>query len=355
MIELTIIQRAELERLNASSRLDLLTGKRVMAMLHLDRGKTVKQVSDAVLVSEQTIYKWIELFNKGDDSGNSVKGLFIKQYKIRDGDLIPEQQKRLIEHFSNHIAQNIQEVIEYIRVNFDEEYSRSGAIKLMNRLGFTFKKPKQIGLVASVDCQKQYIEQYEELRDSLPENEVIVFGDAVHPTHQSKPSGGWIYGDDKVAIKANSGRQRINILGALNIRDGKFNLIADEKINAQSVIKIIKNLEAIYPDKQTIHYFVDNARYFHANMVKEYQKNNKTRVKFHFLPPYCPHLNPIERLWGVMHKKITHNRYYEKFDNFSKSVLHFLRQTINQNWLDFNHSITDNFRIISHANFKFIQ
>jgi transposase len=27
------------------------------------------------------------------------------------------------------------------------------------------------------------------------------------------------------------------------------------------------------------------------------------RIKLHFIPSYCPHLNPIERLWGLMHSK----------------------------------------------------
>jgi hypothetical protein len=28
---------------------------------------------------------------------------------------------------------------------------------------------------------------------------------------------------------------------------------------------------------------------------------------------YAPHLNPTERLWGVMHKWVTHNRHYATF------------------------------------------
>ena len=29
------------------------------------------------------------------------------------------------------------------------------------------------------------------------------------------------------------------------------------------------------------------------------------RIELHFIPPYCPHLNPIERLWGLMHRNVT--------------------------------------------------
>jgi transposase len=33
-------------------------------------------------------------------------------------------------------------------------------------------------------------------------------------------------------------------------------------------------------------------------------------IELHFIPPYCPHLNPIERLWAVMHKNVTRNKCY---------------------------------------------
>ncbi len=358
MIELSKEQRAELEELDRSRQLDLLTGKRVMALLHLDRNSTarmtVHQVSRALFVSEQTIYHWIRLFNNGDDSGNAIKGLFIKHSSGRESALTPDQEAMVIEYFRCNVTMQVQRVIEFIGERFGRKYSRSGAIKLMHRLGFSFKKPKLIPHCASIAEQQEFINCYEEMRDNLPEDEVILFGDGVHPTHQARPAGGWIFKGDEIAIKANSGRQRIDVLGGINLKDGRVHIVADATINAESVIKIMKNLESQYSDKRVIHYIVDNARYFHSKMVRDWQKQTNSRVKLHFLPPYSPHLNPIERLWGVMHKNITHNRYYEKFNDFSKAILHFLRTTIHQNWSNFSNSITDNFRIITHDNFKLI-
>jgi transposase len=45
--------------------------------------------------------------------------------------------------------------------------------------------------------------------------------------------------------------------------------------------------------------FLDNARYHHAKLVQEWLAQPGRRIKLHFIPTYCPHLNPIERLWGV--------------------------------------------------------
>ncbi|MGI8567735.1 MAG: transposase [Methylocella sp.] len=84
-------------------------------------------------------------------------------------------------------------------------------------------------------------------------------------------------------------------------------------------------IEIMDPLKRWIHVFLDNARYHHADMVKEWLARPGWRIKLHSIPTYCPHLDPIERLWGAMHKNVTHNRSYTKFNDFCNAVLNFLR------------------------------
>jgi len=79
-------------------------------------------------------------------------------------------------------------------------------------------------------------------------------------------------------------------------------------IDAASTIRLLQSIEALYPMLALIHVFLDNARYHHAKLVQEWLAQPGRRIKLHFIPTYCPHLNPIERLWGVMHKHVTHNK-----------------------------------------------
>ena len=64
----------------------------------------------------------------------------------------------------------------------------------------------------------------------------------------------------------------------------------------------------MYPGKRLIHLFVDNARYHHAKLVQAWLARPGCRIQLHFIPAYCPHLDPIERLWGLMHRHVTHNQ-----------------------------------------------
>ena len=64
------------------------------------------------------------------------------------------------------------------------------------------------------------------------------------------------------------------------------------------------------------------------------------------------HLNPIERLWGVMHKHVTHNECYATFTQFADAMLSFLREEVPRNWANLRDSVTDNFRVISPNDFR---
>jgi len=65
-------------------------------------------------------------------------------------------------------------------------------------------------------------------------------------------------------------------------------------------------------------------------------------------------MNPIERLWGLMHKWVTHNQHYATFNKFTEAILQFFRKTLPANWKNFRDTVSDNFRIISHDKYKII-
>ena len=167
--------------------------------------------------------------------------------------------------------------------------------------------------------------------------------------------GCWAPKEQKLAIEQTSGRERINIHGAIDLETGQTRMIEAETVDAMSTIRLLESLEAFYPLMAWIHVFLDNARYHHAKLVSEWLSRPGCRIKLHFLPAYCPHLNPIERLWGVMHKNVTHNKCYDTCTQFAEATLGFLRQEVPRKWVEFSDSVTDNFRIISPKEFRLLR
>ena len=182
----------------------------------------------------------------------------------------------------------------------------------------------------------------------------MLFADAVHPTHAVRPVGCWAPKDTPIAVAQTSGRQRLNIHGAIDLETGNTRMLEVETVDADSTIKLMIALLTLYPRKRVIHLFLDNARYHHAKLVQAWLARPGCRIKLHFIPTYCPHLDPIERLWGLMHKHITHNKCHETFADFSDAILTFLREDVPRNWRHYCDEVTDNFRIISPKDFRIL-
>jgi hypothetical protein len=78
-------------------------------------------------------------------------------------------------------------------------------------------------------------------------DEAALFADAVHPTHAARPVGCWAPRKEKLAIEQTSGRQRINIHGAIDLETGQTRMIEVETVDALSTIKLLEAIEAMYP------------------------------------------------------------------------------------------------------------
>ena len=116
--------------------------------------------------------------------------------------------------------------------------------------------------------------------------------------------------------------------------------------------RLLKSIELAWPLSTFNHVYRDNARYHHARLVHAWLERRGCRIKLHSIPPYCPHLNPIERLWGVMHMNITHNKTCATCAEFANTTLEFLREKAPRNWWRFRSAVTDNFRVINPGNFR---
>ena len=145
--------------------------------------------------------------------------------------------------------------------------------------------------------------------------------DGVHPTHNVQPAYGWIKTGVRKEIAANTGRMRLNLSGIIDVISHNVLVQEDKTLNAESTIQFFQNVEKAYPTKKKIHVFCDNAAYYRNARVKRYLETSK--IDLHFLPPYSPNLNPIERLWKWMKERVIYNTYYREFEDFKLAVFGF--------------------------------
>lgn len=346
-LHLSLLERARLEKLAKSVHSSPFEARRASAVLSYSDGLETILIAKVLRVEVQTVLGWVKDYR--DDHENGLKQ---KPYPEREGKLSTTQEEAIRDEFGANGLKDTAQLQAFVLERFGVVYSRSGAIKLLNRLGFCYKAPKIVNPVAPVEAQEAHQQHYETLKAS---GEPILFIDAVHPQFQTRAYGGWFLAETKPALRAQTGRQRINVHGALELATGKLIFREDERVNANNFQKLLMQIEAAYPDAPKIHLILDNARYHRANMLQEWLKDPNRRVILHFLPPYCPHFNSIERLWGVMHRAVLRNKTYPSYKHFANACLTFLRQTLPQNWQAYAKTISDNFRIASNHNLNFIQ
>jgi len=322
--------------------------RRANALVLLDGGWSCQEVAAALLMNDDTIRGWHKLFEQ-----RGIEGLTSFDMGGSAGFLSAAQEDALKAFVGTTLPRSTRQIGAFIEREFGLVYeSRSGLIALLHRLELEYHQPEVISRKLNVDKQKEFIENYDKLLNSLGANEAVLFADAVHPTHAARPVGCWAPKQDNLAIEQTSGRQRINIHGAIDLETGKTRMIEVETVDAASTITLLEAIEALYPLMALLHVFLDNARYHHAKLVQEWLARPGCRIKLHFIPAYCPHLNPIERLWGVMHRNVTHNRTYATCAQFADTTLGFLREKVHRNWAAYRDSVTDNFRVINPKDFR---
>jgi transposase len=186
--------------------------------------------------------------------------------------------------------------------------------------------PTKVPGKASREAQEKFLAEHQELFEKEDQKNPVYFADGVHPQHNTKCAYGWIKKGLDKEIKTNTGRQRININGAMNAhRPDEILITESDSVNAQSTIDLFQKIELANPKADTITIIIDNARYYHSKLVSEYVEGSK--IKLCFLPSYSPNLNLIERLWRLMNKVVLYNQYFEKFEQFKIAILNFFKNS----------------------------
>ena len=307
-------------------------------------------VAKVLYLDDDTIRTWHRLYQE-----DGIEGLASFGYEGGACRLTAEQQERLTAWVTATLPRTTREIGAWIALECGIEYEgRSGSgSPCCTAWEWNIAKPKAISR-KKLDPAKQaaFIRSYEALLNQLPADEAVMFADAVHPTHAVRAVGCWAPKDIPVAITQSSGRDRLNIHGAIDLETGNTRMLDVLVVNAASTIMLLMAIEAMYPGKRLIHVFLDNARYHHAKLVQQWLARSECRIRLHFIPSYCPHLDPIERLWGLMHRHCTHNKCYAGFKDFTRAVLTFLREKVPRNWHVYCDQVTDNFRVIDPADFR---
>ena len=215
---------------------------------------------------------------------------------------------------------------------------------LLRKLGFSRRKAGSRPAKADPDAQRQCLAQDIEpaLEQARRGREVVFFMDAAHFVFGAFL--GYVWCLIRVFVATAAGRQRYNVLGAVDIIGQRMVSVANTTyITAETVCDLLKKIRLLYVGRP-IRIFLDNARYQRCALVMETARC--LDITLSFLPTYSPNLNLIERFWKHVKKACLTNVAHPDFQSFRNAIDACLHESFTTNRAAMKTLLAPNFQII---------
>ena len=309
---------------------------RIKAVLLKSEGWKNKAIAQALRIHEETVRQHLTDWSSDEKLKPENGGSYSKLNDV--------QTRALDTHLSNTTYTRVIDICAYVELAFGVRYTVSGMTKWLKEHKFSYKHPKNVPAKADLEKQEEFIEKYLELVTDTPVNEPILFMDSAHPTMATKVVCGWIKRGVDKPIGQTASRTRINIMGAIELSTMNVVSCRPDYVNAETTVAFFDQLKTAYPIAPNIHIILDQSGYHRSKLVKD--EALKRNIVLHYLPPYSPNLNPIERLWKVMNENVRNNVFFKSAKHFKGAICEFFDKTILEIAPSLRGRINDNFQTI---------
>ncbi len=320
------ISKTEIEKLSYERYTypDPMVQKRIYAVyLKATFGWNNSIIGHAVGLHHNAVGNWINTYKT-----NGFEALLRNNYGSRKSEL-ENHADSILKSFQQQPPITAAAAAERIREMTGISRSEQQVRAFMKRHELKFIKCGHIPSKADNDKQHQWVEtELKPVIEAAQKEQVhLFFCYAAHFVLQPFLCSLWC--TFRVFIKASAGRNRINVLGAVNAITKEVVTITNTTyITSGTLVDFLKILKGKFADKP-IAIVLDNARYQHCFLVTTFAKS--LGIHLLFLPPYSPNLNIIERLWKFTKKEILYAKYYDKPKIFHQAIQNFFGE-INQNF-----------------------
>lgn len=293
--------------------------RRMQALLLKSQAVQHQDIGEILGISQTTLREYFDLYLAG-----GLEALTQLNYQGQSSQLQVKKDE-IIAALEAEPPATLKQAQAKIKAVTGVERSLPQVSQFLKKNKLIRRKVKQLPAKADVEGQAKFkTEQLEPLLEAAQQGKLhLFFVDAVHFVFL--PFLGYLYSLAVRYIKVASGRQRFNVLGALNAVTKELVTFTNfDYINADAVCSLLETLRHNFPLGRLI-LVLDNARYQRCQKV--FDKAAALNIELLFLPPYSPNLNLIERLWKFVKKEVLYNQCYENFADFCQAISTCLNET----------------------------
>ncbi len=218
-------------------------------------------------------------------------------------------------------------LVQVLKQETGIEIHASTMSRALQKIGARRGRPKPI-----VRCpwpetkRKRRLREIARLTESYPPSEPVVHADEVDFHLNPKVGLDWMNrGEQKQVVTPGQNKKRY-LAGALDLRTGALICVEGGQKDSMLFLYLLKALIDQYPTAKRIHVVLDNYRIHSSEIAKIALQCFAKRIVVHFLPPYCPDANKIERVWQDLHAEVTRNHRCRDMNELMNNVWRFIRQ-----------------------------
>jgi putative transposase len=185
--------------------------------------------------------------------------------------------------------------------------SRETVRRWLHQEGVAWRRPRPV-LKRQDPRKAEILQGLRELLLNLPDDETVVWEDEVDLNLNPKIGCMWMPKGAQAEVVTPGDNDKRYLAGSLHWRTGKLIVTEGPKRDGALFTRHLDDLRHKLRRYRKIHLILDNAKFhYQSQPLYEFLGEHGDRFVFHFLPKYAPELNPIERVWWVLHEQITRN------------------------------------------------
>jgi len=176
-------------------------------------------------------------------------------------------------------------------------------------------------------AQTRRLNQIHMLLETLPHGHVVVYEDEVDVHLNPKIGLDWMGLGQQKDVMTPGKNQKRYLAGAWDVRTQQVVWMEAERKTSALFLDLLDKLLETYPQAKVIHVVLDNYRIHKSEIVQAALAGYlHGRIELHFLPPYSPDHNRIERVWQDLHANVTRNHRCPNMVSLMRDVRYYLRK-----------------------------
>lgn len=198
---------------------------------------------------------------------------------------------------------------------------------LLHDLGVRWGRPRAV-----VSCpwraarRQRRVAALQRLAASASDRDVVVFADEVDIHLNPKIGPDWMLPGTQRLVRTPGNNEKRHLAGAYEPHRARLVYVEGDRKASGIFLRLLRALLESYGDAERIHVILDNFIIHKSRVTRAWLAQFGERLRLHFLPPYCPNENRIERVWLDLHANVTRNHRHKSIGELMVHVHGYLAE-----------------------------